>query len=110
MGRNLTAERDDWYNLSDDLMYRAPGVDGSRQKAPHEMSSLEKEAYRSFEDCGRACEEHPRCFQFDFQDQTCGFSFSYRLGSRKMGYRSGWNLQKIDMYRSENVCHEPQWL
>ncbi|KAI9931151.1 hypothetical protein MW887_010808 [Aspergillus wentii] len=63
MGRNLPAELDDWYNLSDDLMFRAPGVEGSRQKSAEDMTDVEKEAHQSFEKCGMACEEHPKCFQ-----------------------------------------------
>ncbi|KAB8223395.1 hypothetical protein BDV33DRAFT_189028 [Aspergillus novoparasiticus] len=49
MGRALPSQRDDWYNLSDDLMFRAPGVEGQRQKSPADMTPVEKEAYSSFE-------------------------------------------------------------
>ncbi|KAL1971374.1 hypothetical protein VTN77DRAFT_326 [Rasamsonia byssochlamydoides] len=117
VGHNLTAERDDWYNLSDDAMYRAPGVEGDRQKPEEEMTALERLAYRSFEDCGRACEEHPRCYQFVHHDQECGFSFSYRLGGTRQPeggsekrYKSGWNLDKIARDREANPCRSPQWL
>ena len=118
MGRDLPAERDDWYNLSDDLMFRAPGIQGSRQMSPDEMTSAEKEAYMSFEHCGRACEQHARCFQYAYDkiEQTCGFSFSYRLGGRKLSakdehqYRSGWLREKIERDYREIACTDPQWV
>lgn len=118
MGRDLPAERDDWYNLSDDLMFRAPGVQGSRQMPPDEMTPAEKEAYMSFEHCGRACEQHARCFQYAYDkiDQSCGFSFSYRLGGRKLSakdehrYRSGWVREKIERDYRQVDCTEPEWV
>ncbi|KAF7591186.1 hypothetical protein BBP40_001901 [Aspergillus hancockii] len=115
-GQNLPAERDDWYNLSDDLMFRSPGAQGERQKSPEEMTPVEKEAYLSFEKCGKACKEHPKCFQYVYQDQTCGLSFSYRLGYRKYPedneppYKSGWIMDKIEKDRKEHPCHSPEWL
>jgi hypothetical protein len=38
----IAAEREDWYNLSDDLIYRAPGVSGDRPKPNEDMSAIEK--------------------------------------------------------------------
>jgi hypothetical protein len=66
----IAAEREDWYNLSDDLIYRAPGVSGDRPKPNEDMSAIEKEAYMSFEHCRRACEEHDRCYQFIYSEQS----------------------------------------
>lgn len=116
MGRALPSERDDWYNLSDDLMFRAPGVEGERQKSPSDMTSVEKEAYTSFEQCQKACKEHSKCFQFVYHDQTCGFSFSYRLGYQRDPegdegrYKSGWILDKIEKDRQDHPCKTPEWL
>ncbi|KAL4898700.1 hypothetical protein BDV59DRAFT_167367 [Aspergillus ambiguus] len=118
MGRDLPAERDDWYNLSDDLFFRAPNVQGPRQMSPDEMTATEKDAYLSAEHCARACEDHPRCFQYayDIIDRTCGFSFSYRLGGRQLSpkdehrYKSGWIREKIEKDYAENTCDGPQWV
>ena len=110
------AERDDWYNLSDDLMYRGPGVNGDRQKPEQEMTPVEKEAYMSFEHCSRACEEQDRCFQFVYSDQTCGFSYSYRLGRKRLPesdgktYKSGWALAKMARDQAGSPCNSPEWL
>ncbi|RVX72750.1 hypothetical protein B0A52_04149 [Exophiala mesophila] len=83
VGPKVYAEREDWYNLSDDQLYRPPGVDGDRQKSREDMSALELEAHVSFEHCGRACEEQPRCFQYTYSNRECGFSYSYRLGRKR---------------------------
>lgn len=110
------AEREDWYNLSDDIFYRAPGVNGDRQKSEQEMTSAEKEAYRSFEHCRKACEEQDRCWQFVYSDQTCGFSYSYRLGRKQppesdgKRYKSGWALAKIAKDQANHPCDTPEWL
>lgn len=115
MAPGLDAERDDWYNLSDDVLYRSPETEGDHPKSPDHMSPREKEAHTSFEHCGRACEESPRCFQFVYHAQTCGFSYSYRLGRRRLpesgeGYKSGWMLAKIAQDQAANPCTTPEWL
>lgn len=65
--------------------------------------SVEKDAYRSFEYCGRSYEEQARCFRYGYDDfqRTCGFSFSHRVGESRLSttganrYRSGWLITKI---------------
>ena len=112
----IPAEREDWYNLSDDMMYRAPGVDGDRQKPSEDMSAIETEAYMSFEHCCRACEEQDRCYQFVYSDQSCGFSYSYRLGRKRLpdssgiSYKSGWLLDKIARDQAAHPCFTPEWI
>jgi hypothetical protein len=115
LGPDHPGELDDWYNLADDLMFRAPGVEGDRQLPPDEMTPAQKEAYRSFEQCGQACAEYPRCFQYVYYEQTCGFSFSYRLGERRLPaegmpkYKSGWDLSKIAQDQRDHSCISPEW-
>ena len=109
------AERDDWFNLSDDLFYRAPGVSGDRQKSEQEMTPVEKQAHMSFEHCSRACEEQDRCSQFAYSEQSCGFSYSYRLGGKYppdpdgKRYKSGWALAKIARDQASYPCDTPAW-
>ncbi|KAL1964133.1 hypothetical protein VTN77DRAFT_7221 [Rasamsonia byssochlamydoides] len=122
MGRDLpsSSREDDWYNFSEDLFFRSPEVvHGDRQLPPDEMTPVQKEAHQSFEQCAKACDEHPRCFQYvhvsSSSQQTCAFSFSYRLGERRLPgpegtrYQSGWNMAKIVRDQAENACHSPQW-
>lgn len=112
---HVHAEREDWYNLSDDIVYRPPGVEGDRQKSREDMTPIEKDAHKSFEHCGRACEEQSRCFQYVYYSQTCGFSYSYRLGTRRLpedgtSYKSGWNMAKIAQDQAAYPCPSPEWL
>ena len=111
---SIVSERDDWYNLSDDQQYRAPGEDGERQKPFEEQSELEKMAFNSFEDCRAACQENAGCFQYTFHDNTCGFSFSWRLGHKNKpddqgSYKSGWITERIEKEQAEYPCTEPKW-
>jgi hypothetical protein len=96
-------------------MYRAPGIEGEHQKPAEEMSTVEEEAYSSFENCGRACEEDGRCFQYTYSNQTCSFSWFFRLGHRRVPedgirFESGWDLAKIARYEEENTCSSTTWL
>ncbi|PQE30834.1 glycosyltransferase family 31 protein [Rutstroemia sp. NJR-2017a WRK4] len=80
------------------------------------MSDIEKEAYKSFENCGEACKENPDCFQWVWYDKTCRLQTSFRLGAfkapsddGKVVYKSGWMVDKINEWTAENTCKEPQW-
>ncbi|RFU27329.1 hypothetical protein B7463_g8995, partial [Scytalidium lignicola] len=106
---------DNWYNLSDDVIYTAPENPDPRNKPADQMSDLEKVAHKSFKDCGRACEEQPRCYQWVYFGDKCGFSHSYRFGRKRMPedgvkYKSGFVLDKIEKDRKEHNCKSPQWL
>ncbi|CAG8952316.1 hypothetical protein HYFRA_00001061 [Hymenoscyphus fraxineus] len=99
--RNLTkpymiGEREDWFNLSDDVILNHPEVEGST-KTPEEMSEVEKEAHLSYENCRKACDEDSR------------------LGERRppqdgVVYKSGWNIEKIEKDQAENPCVYPNWM
>lgn len=107
--------REDWDNLSDDQQYRAPGVKGDRQKPDSKQSALEKVAYRSADDCRKACEEQARCWQYLFHNSVCGFSFSFRLGHKREKedqgrFASGFMVDKIKKYMEENTCEKIEWL
>jgi hypothetical protein len=80
------------------------------------ISDIEKEAYKSFENCGEACKENPGCFQWVWYDKTCRLQTSFRLGNfqapsddGKVVYKSGWMVDKINEWTAENTCKEPQW-
>jgi hypothetical protein len=80
------------------------------------ISDIEKEAYKSFENCGEACKENPDCFQWVWYDKTCRLQTSFRLGAfkapsddGKVVYKSGWMVDKINEWTAENTCKKPQW-
>lgn len=98
------------------MKYHPPTVtDGERQKNRDEMTPIEKEAHASFENCGKACEEQERCFQYVYSEGVCGFSYSYRLGYKRpregnVSFKSGFVLDKIKKYGEANRCNKPEWL
>lgn len=106
----MASEKEDWDNISDDVFYRAPGVEGNRQKKTEEMSQLEKEAYLSFENCAKACDEQAKCYQFLYVDQVCSFAFSFRFGKRSSSHKSGWPMERIARFQKSKACKKPQWL
>ncbi|RMZ82973.1 hypothetical protein DV737_g1798, partial [Chaetothyriales sp. CBS 132003] len=115
VGPELTEEKEDWYNLSDDQYLRAPGMEGERQKAAEEMNDADKEAHKSFEACRHACSQDIRCFQFAYTEGSCGFSFSYRLGGPRgeedgRRWKSGWDFETIHAYEEWNGCFDAEWM
>lgn len=80
------------------------------------LSDVEKEAYKSFENCGEACKENSECFQWVWYDMTCRLQTSFRLGNYqapsedgKVVYKSGWMVDKINEWTAENTCKEARW-
>ncbi|KAI9651253.1 hypothetical protein NHQ30_001291 [Ciborinia camelliae] len=90
-----------------------------------QLSDIEKEAYKSFEACGRACENQTECFQWVYYDRTCRLSTSIRLGNyqaptngkdkgddgkpEQVGWKSGWLVDRINEWVENNECKEPDW-
>lgn len=105
------AERNDWENLSDDITYEPPKADEKVEKRgllnwgsaedPH------RDAYQSIEKCIKACKEIPDCFQYQYSNQKCQLSKSFRLGNRHapegaMRWKSGWDLDRIAKFKAEH--------
>lgn len=106
---------DDWYNLSDDVIYTPSDKPNDRNPPAEGMTDLEKLAHRSFEDCGRACVEQSRCYQWVYFDDTCGFSHSFRFGRKRkpedgVSYKSGFDIEKIEQDVKDHPCPSPLWL
>lgn len=115
---HLFSTRDDWYNLSNDLIYQAPKAKadhGVKCKKPWDrLSDVEKAAHSSFDNCGRACTDDHECFQYAYYPGVCGLSHSIRRGhfnEPKNGktYRSAWNVERIRKWTDEHPCTEPEW-
>ncbi|RMZ78143.1 hypothetical protein DV738_g4051, partial [Chaetothyriales sp. CBS 135597] len=111
----LTEVKDDWFNLSDDQFLLAPGEEGDRVKRVEDMNDADKVAYKSFDNCRKACSADIRCFQFAYIDGRCGFSFSYRLGGPRDAedgkrWMSGWDFETIHAYQEWNACMDTEWM
>jgi hypothetical protein len=134
--------REDWDNLSDDVCYispdpgaqeRADGQARDRQKKEDEMSGIEKEAWKSPENCAKVCEFEiseedsnkkdkmlgRKCFQYRWHDEVCCTARSFKLGEPKLGFTnddpktkwtSGWYLEGInDWIDAMGECKKPAW-
>lgn len=76
MAPKMQVSRSDWDNLSDDTCYvnpdpeaqeRAEGFERDRQKEESEMSDIEKEAWKSWENCAKVCQsEIPEDDEIEF--------------------------------------------
>lgn len=119
----LVDERDDWDNLSEDTYYlnesdgRYEDWQKQRAKKDH-LNDAEKEAYKSFDHCRKACESVNDCFQFRFQDGICGTARAFMLGhprkrdgdEERKRWKSGWLVKKIHNWIEEQgECQGVNW-
>ncbi|KAH7026198.1 family 31 glycosyltransferase [Microdochium trichocladiopsis] len=137
--------RQDWDNLSDDVCYVNPdpeaqkaaeGYQRDRQKKPGELNSVEKEAWKSWENCAKVCahgdneksndlsevslakKRNRECFQYRWNKEVCCVSKSFKLGEPKEKsdktkdrWMSGWYLKGInDWIQATGECKEPRWV
>ncbi|KAI1424139.1 hypothetical protein F5Y12DRAFT_715670 [Xylaria sp. FL1777] len=134
--------RENWDNGSDDVCYinldpdaqeRADGHDRDRQKGEDEMSEIEKNAWKSPENCAKVCESEMSeedsdnkekrldrsCFQYSWHDEVCCTSKSFKLGEpkpkpkgvdSKAKWTSGWYMEGIqDWIDAMGECTKPAW-
>ncbi|KAH8695025.1 hypothetical protein BGW36DRAFT_195765 [Talaromyces proteolyticus] len=110
-------DREDWYNFSEDAVFKPPGEKPGRPIPESEMTPVQEQAYQSYEQCAAGCAEYHRCMQYsyEFLTQQCSYSFSYRLGERRpptsdgTRYKSGWLMTKINRDIQENKCSSLEW-
>ncbi|KAI0414351.1 hypothetical protein F5X98DRAFT_349337 [Xylaria grammica] len=134
--------RENWDNGSDDVCYinldpdaqeRADGHSRGRQRKEEEMSEIEKEAWKSPENCAKVCESelsaedsddkekrlNRNCFQYRWHDEVCCTSKSFKFGEpkakpadddSKARWTSGWYMEGIkDWIDAMGECTEPAW-
>ncbi|SLM33672.1 hypothetical protein LPUS_02207 [Lasallia pustulata] len=115
---NLKPEREDWDNLSKDQVIESPKPTDDDQPDPEweEKPMAEKNAFRSFEDCGAFCASQPDCFQYVHHGSSCGISKSFKLGQKqpeKNGekWRSASNMTRIrEFTESHRPCKNVDWI
>ncbi|KAI1471022.1 glycosyltransferase family 31 protein [Daldinia caldariorum] len=121
------ARRDDWDNLSEDVLYLDPNRSGrypkwqqDSAKKPHKQiraSAVEQDAYKSFEHCRKLCHSIHDCFQFSYRAGACTYNKSFRLGkpapktsTEEDRWVSGWNIERIRPWvEGQAPCGEPVW-
>jgi hypothetical protein len=101
--------REDWDNKSnDDTFKKSEDVDNLGG-----WWTFNK-PYHSYNTCRKACKVDKRCFQFSYTDGECGFAASFKLGWKALPrddwkMKSGWHMDKIEKFISENKCKGPEW-
>ncbi|KAI1759079.1 glycosyltransferase family 31 protein [Hypoxylon sp. FL1150] len=121
----LSVQRDDWDNLSGDVLYLDPDVKHEKwqedraRKLNQQMRvpPVEMDAHKSFYHCRRLCDTVPSCFQFSFHDGICAYSNSFALGKpvekkdkEEQRWVSGWNVNRIrEWVAKQGDCKEPVW-
>ncbi|KAL4800549.1 hypothetical protein BDV19DRAFT_72364 [Aspergillus venezuelensis] len=84
----LSSVRDNWDNLSDQ----------------------EQPTLITFQECQSYCEGAVDCVQFVMRDSKCYTGATPRLGSKNLGVRSGWILNKIEkMVEQAPKCPRPDF-
>ncbi|KAI1332861.1 glycosyltransferase family 31 protein [Xylariaceae sp. FL0255] len=133
--------REDWDNTSDDMCYINPNPDAQedidghekeRAKKEEDMTDVEKDAWKSSENCAKVCESEPfkvdadddekrrnrRCFQYRWHDDVCCIASSFRFGKprpkpeedSKTKWTSGWYMEGInDWIDVMGSCDRPAW-
>ena len=118
----LVETRDDWDNLSDDVMYLDPKArayeDWELGRAKKDgLNEAEKAAHLSPQHCRAACESLDDCYAYRFQNGICATSWAFKLGKpvKRPGeeaqrYFSGWDVKKIQAFiQREGECTRWRW-
>ncbi|KAH6637275.1 hypothetical protein F5144DRAFT_592195 [Chaetomium tenue] len=112
---HLNETRADWDNLADNRFYLDPERKWSdwqlkRTKKAEEYNEQEKNAHKSFEDCGAACKSLGAgdCFRYKYVDGACSISNAFIMGKPvkpadddKDRTMSGWDMDKIKAWVAE---------
>ena len=105
----IMTSREDWDNVSNDNVYKESDdndIFGGWFKP--------NKPYHSYKSCSKACEQDARCFQFSYTERECGFGAAFKVGYKRLprdrdSIKSGWHLDKIAKFTSENKCKAPDW-
>lgn len=117
----LSNARDDWNNVSQDVIYlNGTATEGEQKKVVPvaKQSQVEKAAHASPDGCRTACENMRDCFQYSyFYEGKCILSKSFKIGyptkhEEELVKRqtSGWLLDRIEAWvEKQGECKGPKW-
>jgi hypothetical protein len=105
--QSLTAQRDDWQNLSDDLQLKIDSKEDALYdgKKWADLSEVMRSSIETSDKCKAACEAEPRCMQWVHSDLKCHLHWSIRQGASKSPeesnrWTSGWHLGRIEKFKA----------
>ena len=102
---SLIPLREDWTNLSDDIVYTPSPDDPDRTyngRKWAELSQIQQASPASADNCKKACDEDDDCFQWQHHDKECALHHSIRMGGSKKDAKSwvsGWKMAKINKFK-----------
>lgn len=113
---NLEPVREDWTNLSGDLVYEEKKDKEFHGLKWDQLSDDERGSINSADSCKKVCENNEDCFQWEHHDKECRIGRSFKLGGSKKGepggkWVAGWKFPKIGDFRAKmNNCSKgPDW-
>ncbi|KAI1506718.1 hypothetical protein F5X99DRAFT_404075 [Biscogniauxia marginata] len=121
LAAKLQPMRQDWDNLSEDVHYLDPEGEHDQlqlARAKKEgLTTVEKNAHKSFEHCQKMCDKVKDCFQFSYHSGICAYHKGFLLGKPKKKtdkenerWMSGWAIDKINAWvQKQGQCKEPVW-
>ena len=105
--------RTDWDNVSDDLVYDPLQSESKKGDSSHNPKFY---AYKSLENCKRACKENLECFQWLWDERSCKLGKGLKLGHLRESREgeakltSGWDFERMKDFITENTgCKAPLW-
>jgi hypothetical protein len=117
----LSDTRDDWNNVSEDLIYlnRTPREDEAEHVVPvGKQNVFERVAHESPDACRTACENTQDCFQYSyFYEGKCVLGRSFKIGyptkhEEELAKRqtSGWMVDRIKAWvEKQGECKTVKW-
>ncbi|KAL2819580.1 hypothetical protein BDW59DRAFT_121100 [Aspergillus cavernicola] len=98
--------RDVFFQLGRPRMSDVP-VDGWDNEAVEE-----KKGVKNADECRAVCEKDENCLQYVLRnDGMCCIGRDARVGQQKVGYTSGWMLERIDrVAKKMGTCPRPEWI
>ena len=115
----LLPHRDDWNNLSNDIIYTPPPSDQPDKKYAGQkwtdLSDPQRSSADSPDNCEKVCDADKDCFQWMHTDRECRIGRSIKMGGSKgmeqgRKFVSGWKFEKIEAFEKEmGNCSKVDW-
>lgn len=115
----ITSRRDDWDNQSSFDQLRSKPI--ITHNLVGDFDFFLHDPTKSYNQCRRACEKDPTCFQFMYSRGSCKTEASFTLGKprypskardggKEVRFQSGWLVERIQKWIDHNSpCKEPNW-
>ncbi|KAL4866728.1 hypothetical protein BDV12DRAFT_172545 [Aspergillus spectabilis] len=117
--RELNTLEDKWRGSKEPMLWRdvfwelgRPRISSSPVQDWDNEAPEEKKVVKTFDECRKLCEKDKRCLQYVRRvDGMCAIARDVRIGESRMGFTSGWMLDRIDdVAKKLGTCPQPTWV